>query len=197
MSRATLLLALALLAGCPKQQGAAKASYSGPPKAFKLLGEAPEIETAQRKEKRTDLYVTTDTGDPIPSVVATGQAGPLTRQGGRIKLYGDEAGKEGWSVDNFLLLEILDKNNAVTGRVAVGFQQGITLGSDVIDTAGGLKFQFEAGEVELTRYLPAEEPFSIRATALDVGGVGRITNVYMILTPDTGEQDPGEIREKL
>ena len=72
MSRATLLLALALLAGCPRPQGAARASYSGPPKAFKLLDEAPELETAQRKEKRSDLYVTTDTGDPIPSVVSTG-----------------------------------------------------------------------------------------------------------------------------
>ncbi|MFN7131738.1 MAG: hypothetical protein ACK4N5_06630, partial [Myxococcales bacterium] len=128
----------------------------------------------------------------VPAVVATSEVGPISLQGGRARLYGDEAGKSGWSVDNFLLLEIMDAGGKVIDRVAIGFQGGTTMGAETIDALGGMKFSFDAGEIDLTRKLPSDEPFKIKATALDVGGVGKISDVYLIISGDGGtggEQD--------
>jgi hypothetical protein len=187
MNRTLWLLAISLLlVACPKQQEAVRPTYSGPPKAFKLLAAAPEAETSTRAEKRQDLYVTTESGDPVPAVVAVGEVGPISRQSGRVRLYGDEAGTQGWSVDNFLLLEVLDAKGAIVQRAAVGFQQGTTCGSEHIDSLGGMKFSFEAGEVDLSGLLPSDDPFTVRATALDVGGVGKISDLYMILSSESG-----------
>jgi hypothetical protein len=189
-------LLLTLLCACPKSPIAAHPAFTGPPRAHKLIAEVPENETSARTAKRSDLFVTTDTGEPLPFVVGAGELGPLSRQGGRVRLYGDEAGKEGFSVDNFLLLEISDKSGTVR-RVAIGFQQGLTAGSEQVDTLGGLKFAFEAGEIDLTRLLPPEDPFTIKATALDTGGVGRVSNVFLIISGDTEPVDGEEIGEKI
>lgn len=181
-----------LLLACPKPQAAPRADYSGPPKAFKLLSATPEAETAARAEKRQDLYVVTDSGDPVPAVVAVGQVGPISRQNGKVRLYGDEAGKLGWSVDNFLLLEVVNASGEVVNRVAIGFQQGLTCGSEHIDTTGGMKFAFEAGEVDLSTLLPAEEPFTLKVSALDIGGVGQNSDLYLVLSASgagSGEED--------
>lgn len=199
MNRAPLTaLALALaLAACPKQQDAARPSYAGPPKAFKLLSAVEEAESASRLEKREDLFVQSETGAPTPVVVAAGQIGPLSRQGARAQLFGDEAGTRGWEVDNFVLLEIGDEKGEIQKRVAIGYQQGATLGSELIDTVGGMKFSFEPGEVELSSLLPADQPFTIKATALDAGGVGRVSDLYLILSPgSTGTVDDDDLRNQ-
>lgn len=183
MARRTLPALLSLLAlGCPKQQAAILPSYSGPPKAYLLLAEAVEAEWETRTARRTDLFVTTESGDPIPAVVAVGEVGPISRQGGQVRLYGDEAGQLGWSVDNFLLLEVSDRAGKVTQRVAIGFQQGVTRGAEQLDALGGMKFAFEAGEVDLTELLPEREPFTLKATVLDVGGVGKVSPIFLILS---------------
>ncbi len=185
-----------LLLACPKQQSATRPSYSGPPKAFKLLAATPEAETEARAERRQDLYVATDTGEPIPAVVAVGQVGPLSREGGRVRLYGDEAGTLGWSVDNFVLLEIGDAKGTVLNRVAIGFQQGVTCGSEHIDTIGGMKFSFEPGEIDLSTLLPADEPFTIKASALDAGGVGQTTDLYLVLSAGEAVQGEEDLRNQ-
>ena len=193
MNRALWVTALSFsLLACPKQQEAVRPSYSGPPQAFKLLAATNEAETASRMERRQDLYVQVDSGEPVPSVVAVGEIGPLSRQGGRVQLYGDEAGTLGWEVDNFVLLEVGDAQGKVLKRLAIGFQQGATCGSDHIDTTGRMKFVFEAGEIDLTNLLPADEPFTLKATALDVGGVGRVSDLYLILTPNRAGAPAGD-----
>jgi len=194
-----VLISFALLApGCAKNPDAARPRYSGPPKAMKLLSETPEAETATRLEKRTDLLVTVETGEPVPSVVAVGESGLFSRQGGAVKLYGDATGKEGWSVDNFVLLEISNKKGEVIHRAVIGFQQGSSRGSEVIDSVGQMKFAFEAGEIDLTSMLPADEPINIKATALDTGGVGRVSDLYLILSAEAGgaPAPDEELREK-
>jgi len=189
MRRAALsvLPALALLAlGCPKNPDAARARYSGPPKAMKLLSDTPEAETATRLEKRTDLLVTVESGEPVPAVVAVGESGLFNREGGTVKLYGDAAGHEGWSVDNFVLLEIVNKKGEVVHRAAIGFQQGVARGSEQIDAVGQMKFAFGPGEIDLSSMLPADEPITVKATALDTGGVGRVSDLYIILSAEPG-----------
>jgi hypothetical protein len=183
-----------LLVGCPKSEDASRPHYSGPPKAFKLLNETPEAETSTRVEKRTDLLVTVENGDPAPAVITVGQAGPLNRQGGSLRLYGDEAGKTGWSVDNFVLIEVLDKNNKVLHRGAAGFQAGLTHGAEQVDSLGQMKFSFGAGEIDISKLVPANENVTIKATALDTGGVGRVSNLYLILSAETAGVSDEEIR---
>lgn len=190
--RAALLTATLLLAAaCPKSKAAPMASYSGPPKAYRLLEQTAEGETASRPEKRSDLYVAVESGQPVPAVVATRTTEPINRHGARARLYGDEAATQGWSVDNFLLLEVADKSGRIVRRVAVGFQQGVTAGSEQIDSLGPMRFSFEPGEIDLTSVLPADEPVTVKATALDVGGVGKVSDVYLVLTADAagGEED--------
>ncbi|MGI5862835.1 MAG: hypothetical protein ACOX6T_12360 [Myxococcales bacterium] len=198
MNRALWLTALALaLAACPKQQGATRPSYSGPPKAFKLLSTTEEAETRSRTEKREDLFVRSESGEPTPVVVAVGQVGPISRQGARVQLFGDEAGTRGWEVDNFVLLEIGDEKGEIRKRVAIGYQQGASLGSEILDTVGSMKFSFEPGEIDLSSLLPADEPFTIKATALDVGGVGRVSDLYLILSPgSSGTVDDDDLRNQ-
>jgi len=189
MSRAAAPVVLASVlalvsAGCAKT--APLPSYSGPAKAFKLLSDTPEAETATRVEKRSDLYVTVENGEPVPAVVAVGEVTGFNRQGGTVKLYGDEAGKEGWSVDNFLLVEVLNSKGVAVGRVAIGYQHGLTQGSEVVDALGQLKFAFGPGEIDITNVIPAHEVVTLKASALDSGGVGRVSNVYAILSAGGG-----------
>ncbi|MBI5548460.1 MAG: hypothetical protein HY901_31645 [Deltaproteobacteria bacterium] len=187
MRRALLSSAIGLLAlCCARNPGAARPTYSGAPKAFKLLNETPEAETVTRQEKRTDLLVTVENGEPVPAVIAMGQTTAFSRQGGTVRLYGDEAGNAGWSVDNFVLLEVTDTQGRVVGRAAVGFQQGVTRGAEQLDSLGQMKFGFGPGEVDISHLLPADEPVTIKATALDVGGVGRVTDLYVILSAPEG-----------
>ncbi len=202
MRRAALVpLALAALlctTGCPKAGGAARATYAGPPKAMKLLTETGEAETETRTEKRTDLSVTVENGEPVPYVVAVGEVGPFSRQGGTVKLYGDDQGREGWSVDNFVLLEVRTQAGKILRSAAIGFQQGVTRGSDQIDSLGQMRFAFGPGEVEISNLLPVDEQVFVKATALDVGGVGKVSNLYLILTsePAVGGHPDEELRDK-
>lgn len=184
---APLLAALGLLAaGCATPGASARPTYAGPPKAFKLLAEAAEVETESLKEKRTDLLVTVESGEPVPAVVAVGEIGPFSRQGGTVKLYGDEAGTEGWSVDNFLLLEVNTPQGQTLARAAIGFQQGCSRGSEQIDSLGQFKFAFGPGEVDISTIIPAHEQVTIKATVLDTGGVGKVSNLFAILTSEPG-----------
>ena len=186
MSRAAVLAAasslLLAVAGCVKAP--VPPSYSGPAKAFKLLSDTPEAETSTRTTRRNDLIVTVENGEPVPAVVATGQIASFNRQGGSVRLYGDEAGKEGWSVDNFLLVEVVNAKGVVVERAAVGYQRGVTLGAQQIDTVGEMKFAFGPGEIDLSRLIPPQETVTLRVTALDSGGVGHVSDVYAILSSE-------------
>lgn len=179
MRRVPLLLALALL-GCPKQvplpHGPSK------PETYHLLPEAPEAETSTRTEQRPDVYVRTDTMEHTPVVVAKGEAGPLTVRGGKAQLCADEACTQGISVDNFILFEVVDAAGKVKHRFVVGFHTGLTVDEQEPDYVGASAFNFEPG-LDVTAQLPPEEPFTLRATALDYGGVGRVTNVYLRISP--------------
>ncbi len=194
--RASLLITTLLLAACPKSGHPLAPRYAGPPRAYQLLAETPEAEISTRADKRADLLVAVESGQPVPAVVATRTSEPINRHGGRARLYGDAAAAEGWSVDNFILLEIADRGGRILRRAAIGFQQGVTHGSEQIDSLGPMRFTFEPGEVDLTPLLPADEPVTIQTTALDVGGVGRVSNLYLVLTPDAAPGGEDDLRDR-
>jgi len=170
-------------------------TYSGPPKAIKLLNETAEAETTGRTEKRTDLYVNVETGEPIPAVVAKNEVAAFNRQGGTVRLYGDAAGNEGWSVDNFVLIEVVNAQGVVVSRVAIGYQLGLSRGERV-ETLGQNKFSFGPGEVEISSIIPPHETVTLVVTALDSGGVGRVTNLYAIITAEPAPASDEELKNQ-
>jgi hypothetical protein len=196
MTRSTKLACVALavafaVTGCAGPKKAVRRTFAGQ-KAWRLLTSVPQAETTARGEKRTDLYVHIESGEPVPAVVGTGQAGPISIQGGQARLFGDEKGTQGWSVDNFVLLELVNAKGDVVHRMALGFQQGVTRGSEEIDSVGPMQFNFGPGEIDLTRFLPPEEPFTLRATALDTGGVGRVSDLYLVVSGETSARTGDE-----
>src|SRR5687767_9762650 len=98
------LVALSALAACPKR---VEPSGTGPPRPFQLLASAAERETTQINDKRVDLEIDTRDFERTPRVVATGETPVIKLDGMRAKLYGDAERTQGWSVDNFVLLEVL------------------------------------------------------------------------------------------
>src|SRR5262245_49852809 len=181
------LVAVSSLA-CVKQVPAP--ARSGPPRPIQLLADTPERETLQIPEKREDVEIDTRDFERTPRVVATGETPVLKLEGARARLYGDAAGKEGFSVDNLILLEVLDERGRVLNRGAVGFTDLVRVGREQVDSVGPMSFTFEPGQVDITQLLPESAPFKVRATVLDYSGVGRVSNVFLLLeSPDRGSED--------
>ncbi|GHG64267.1 hypothetical protein [Comamonas sp. JC664] len=184
----TLVLAASLgLMACARQVPASAtpaASTSSAPRAVRLLLDTPAKETHTLTKLREDVEVDATEGERIPRVVATGQTPVLHRGNHRARLYGDAQGTLGFAVDNFLLLEVVDAGGKVIRSATVGFTEAVHMGNDQVDSIGRRAFNFEAGEVDITHLLPESEPFQLRVTALDTWGVGRVSDVYLVLAPD-------------
>jgi hypothetical protein len=177
------VVAVSFLA-CVKQVPTTPAR-SGPPRPVQLLADTPERETSRIQQKREDVEIDTRDFERTPRVVATGETPLLRLEGARARLYGDAAGKEGFSVDNLLLLEVLDEKGHVLNRGAVGFTDMVRIGKEQVDSVGPMSFNFEPGVVDITSLLPETAPFKVRATALDYSGVGRVSNVFLLLESPT------------
>jgi hypothetical protein len=188
--RKLLLAAVAAsLLACVKEVPA-PAPHSGPSRPVQLLADTPERETSKIPEKREDVEIDTRDFERTPRVVAKGETPLLRLEGARARLYGDAAGKEGFSVDNLILLEVLDEKGQVLNRGAVGFTDMVRVGKEQVDSVGPMSFTFEPGVVDITPLLPENAPFKIRATALDYSGVGRVSNVFLLLeSPSKSSED--------
>lgn len=150
--------------------------------SVRLLAATLEHETAELPERRTDLEVDTDF-ERIPHVVATGETGLLVADGAHFTLAGDEAGSKPLFIDNFMLLEVLLPNGTVLSKVVVGYVDGVSQGPERIDSLGQRAFSLEPNEVSLSSVVPEHGQFRLRATALDIGGVGRVSDVYVVISP--------------
>lgn len=192
MSPASRLLSACLLLGalgaCTPRVPAPRPT--APPRALLLLAESEEKATEARDERRNDVEVETSGLDRVPRVVARGETAAFSLDGARARLYGNAEGTLGWSVDNFVLFEVLDGAGAVTGRFACGFSEGVSVGRESVDLVGRQAFSFEPGEVDVTGHLPESGSFRLRATALDYQGVGRTGAVYLRLETEAERPRP-------
>jgi hypothetical protein len=152
------------------------------PQAVRLLGATLEQETSALQTLRTDLEVDTDF-ERTPHVVATGETGLLRADGARFTLAGDEAGTREVFVDNFILLEVLLPDGRVAAKVVLGYVDGVTQGKERIDSLGQRAFSLGPKEVSLETIVPEHGQFRLRATALDIGGVGRVSDVFVLVSP--------------
>jgi hypothetical protein len=179
----TVTAAAALgLMGCAKQVPPSTVAPAQP-RSVRLLTAVPERETSRLEQRREDVEVDTREGERTPRVVATQDTPPLQLEGARAHLCGDEACTQGFAVDNFLLLEVLDAKGQVSRRAAVGFTDSVFVGNEQVDNLGRRAFSFEPNEVDITALLPESGPFRLRTTALDYWGVGRVTDLFLRLEP--------------
>ncbi|WP_408889469.1 hypothetical protein ACJ2CR_37705 [Myxococcus faecalis] len=182
MHSRTLLLAATLgWMACARNVPAPTAAPTTP-RSVRLVVDTPPQETETLDKVREDVEVDTDEGERTPRVVTFGETPVLQRDGMRARLYGDAKGTLGISVDNFLLFEVTDAKGQVKRRAVVGFTESVHLGNEQVDNVGRRAFTFEPGEVDLTEFLPESEPFKVRTTVLDTWGVGRVSDVYMVLS---------------
>lgn len=184
MKHLVAIAAAALLTACPKHIDAKPAER----RAVRLLAAAPERETTTINELAITLEADTDQ-ERTPHVVATGETPLLTAESADVTLAGDEAGKEGFAVDNCILLEVLSDDGRRLGRAAVGYMNGLAEGKEQIDLLGRRAFKFDANEVNLASIVPEHGRFKLRATVLDTGGVGHVSDVFLLITPRTGNTD--------
>lgn len=191
MPRLALAVAIGfLLTGCPKRVESA----SSPARTVKLIADTPERETTTIGDLRADVEIDTRDHERTPHVVATGETPLMTAHGLTARLYGDEEGTKGWGVDNFLLIEVVAENGKVLERMSVGFTDTVIIGRETIDNLGRRAFNFEPGEINLTPKLPEKGTFKLRATALDYFGVGRVTDVFVVLKPEAGERTGDDLK---
>ena len=162
------------------------------PTTVQLLHDTPEKETSRITEIRQDLEFDTKEQPREAHVVAKGETGLLESNGGRVRLFGDASASAGLSVDNVVLLEVLSADGKVINRAAVGFTEGLMIGNERIDLLGRQAFNFEAGEVNLSTLVPEKGPWKLRGTVLDNYGVGRCTDIYVVI--DSSDASKDELR---
>jgi hypothetical protein len=186
LRKLALVAVAATSLSCVKQVPTAS---GGAPRPYPLLQETEERETSSLMELREDVEVDTRDFERTPRVVTKGETPLVSLSGARAMLYGDAEGKKGFDVDNFILLEVVDGSGRVVNRGAVGFTDNVLMGREVVDLVGPRAFHFEPGQVDLTSMLPENAPFRVRATVLDYSGVGRVTDVFLVLEPRGSGQD--------
>jgi hypothetical protein len=155
--------------------------WACPSRVLQLLASTTQAEAGKSTQRREDVEVDTRDFERTPRVVATGETPYLRLEGARARLYGDKGATQGWSVHNFVLLEVIDPGGRVVGSAAIGFSEGVVLGKEQVDNLGRMSFTFEPGEVDLTPKLPESEPFKLRVTALDYSGAGRVSDLFVVL----------------
>ncbi len=156
------------------------------PTAVMLVPETAERETTQWATVREDIQIDTHEYDRTPHVVAYGESPIMQTEGAMVRLFGDKEGTQGFSVDNFVLLELFDAAGQLKDRTAIGFTDGVLIGKEHVDLLGRQAFRFEPGEVDLSRFLPEHGAWKLHATVLDYHGVGHSSAIWLRIEPRVG-----------
>lgn len=190
MTKQVVVLMLALTS-CVKNVDSTAAVTSG--KSIKLLSATPERETLRIPDIAISYEADTDQ-ERTPHIIASGESPMLSADGADFFLAGNEEGSEGFSVDNFILLEVFTDDGKRLGRAAVGFVNGLEEGKEHVDLMGRGSFHYEPLEITLASIVPQQGRFKVKATAMDIGGVGSVSDVFIIVKPRASSSD--DLRER-
>jgi hypothetical protein len=146
-----------------------------------LFSNVPFADSSKFKSNTyQELSIGTTTWDKTPYHLANPYFGTVTVQPGqKCFLAGDSAGQTGWKVDNFLLFEI--QTGMETKRLICGAAEPVYYNGERVQQVGSNKFDFNPGEIDLTGYFPQGVPVELKVSALDYGGSGYVSNVYLII----------------
>lgn len=135
---------------------------------------------AFKANRENNLAVDTRTWDRIPYYMAPSFRKELyVGQNQRCYLSGNESGSAGWSVDNFIFIEIHSQRG--TQRFVVGTVDPVSYKGRRVTQLGRKSFNFGATEIDLTQYIPKGTPVTISISALDYGGAGKVSNLFLIV----------------
>jgi len=154
-------------------------------KSVKIVSAVARQKTpAYHSNQRADLSMQTSKWDKKPSIMGEETTDMLFLDKPRkIRLAGDEEGKRGWKVDNFILVEIMDEAGTVTNRKIVGrLDSGDSLhqGGKRVSQLQPNSMIFTPKQVDIGP-LPVKKPFKLKVTSLDYGEFGEVSDVYMII----------------
>jgi len=149
--------------------------------SIKIFSNVPNQNSAAFQANRfSDLTVNTSSWDRIPYHMARQFHQVITLGAGqKCFLAGDEAGQKGWSVDNFLYIEI--RNKGTVKRLIAGYAEPVYYKGQLVQQIGRQSFSFGPGEIDLTPYIPQGQSVELTVAALDYGGVGYISDLYLII----------------
>ncbi|NJD90435.1 MAG: hypothetical protein FIA91_02800 [Geobacter sp.] len=154
-------------------------------KTMKIVSAVARQQTkAYHGNQRKDLAMQTTTMEKVPSIMTEETTEILFLDKPRkIKLAGDEEGRKGFKVDNFILVEIMEPNGKVTsskivGKVASG--DSLLLGGKRVSQLQPNSMMFTPKQVDIGP-LPVKKPFKLKITALDYGEFGEVNDVYMLV----------------
>jgi len=149
---------------------------------YKLFSEIRETDSKKNPPGAPFDELEIDTGrwDRVPCRMANMVSETITLQPSqKVFLAGDQEGKKGLIIDNFLYLEFKCGNKIVTK--VCGLVEKV-LDSDKIKIEN-IKptSSCNVGQVDLTPYFPLGETVTLNVYALDYGGVYLMSDIYLII----------------
>lgn len=149
--------------------------------SIQLFDEVPEQNTSVFRDRAFNgLEVDTTKFSRIAFRMAPEYSGTvMVPVGHSVYLSGNAAGDASVEIDNFLLLEIEGHAPVVIGSTAEVLSNGRPL-----RRIGRQSFAFAAREIDLTAYFRPGQPTALRANALDYGGFGKASDVFLVMVPE-------------
>ncbi len=144
-----------------------------------------QYSSAFKQNVRNDLSMDTTRFDKIPYSMHVSSHDLMISAPAKFCLAGDAGGTKGWSVDNFLLLEVLDQSGNLTSSAVAGLTETVRRNGNPIEMIGRSSYSFNACEIDVTKLLPVGRPFRLRTSAMDYGGVGYVSDVFIVSSKGT------------
>lgn len=162
------------------------------------------VDAPPAKRTRSDVRAKVLGNEVVPRILVQKTSRALKFAGGRAALSGSGDGTAPFFFDDFVLIEVL----AVDGRsLNVGL---ISHEGHVVRVEGkeitpftplspwlgeNQGFKYDAGVIDLAALLPRDQPFKLRFTAFDTGGVGLVSDIHLRYSADApsppqGANDP-------
>lgn len=162
-------------------QRASEGNYVAQQQAYKLFAAVPSQSSANFKANAIQRFrVDTTSWDRVPYHITKAIHRQFTiAPGQHVFLSGDEAGTKNWGVDNFLFLEF--RYGQSVQRYVIGEHEPVYLDGQRVQKIGPGSFNFAPNAVDFSLHLPTDTPIQLTAYALDYGGAGWVSNVYLLI----------------
>jgi hypothetical protein len=156
---------------------------AGGSQRLKLVDAIPSTSSdVFRRNQRPDLTMHTGSWDRTPYFMAPPREFNLDlSRVERACLAGDAQGRSNWRVDNYLLFELFDASGTPLGAGVVGGHEGVSQNGRRLPELGPVSHEQAACGVDLKAFLPQGRPFRLKVSAMDYGGVGHVSDVWLLL----------------
>lgn len=173
---------LPLAGQTPKRGAPSTAQTMSRESRLKLVDQIPSTDSARfRGNLRSDLVMHTGSWDRTPYFMAPPQEFELNlKRIDRACLAGDAKGGSGWRVDNYLLIELFDSSGRLIKDGVIGGHEGVSRNGKRVSELGNGHEQGPCA-VNLKSFLPVGQPFRMKVSAMDYGGVGYVSDVWLLL----------------